>query len=156
MILVTLGTQQQKFYRLLKAIEDLDLDEEIIVQAGGSSDYKSDKFKMFKFISYDEMNELLKRADLVITHGGTGSILGALKNGNKVIACPRLSKYGEHVDDHQKEIVENFASEGYLLMYNDGDNLLDIYKNIDTFEPKKYISNKDNFIKKIILEIDKM
>jgi len=153
MILVTLGTQQQKFYRLLKAIEDLNLDEEIIVQAGGSSDYKSDKLKIFKFISYDEMNELLKRADLVITHGGTGSILGALKNGKKVIACPRLSKYGEHVDDHQKEIVENFASEGYLLMYDDGCDMLDIYKKSLDFKPMKYISNKNNFIEKLRCEI---
>lgn len=154
MILVTLGTQQQKFYRLLKAIEDLNLDEEIIVQAGGSSDYKSDKLKIFKFISYDEMNELLKRADLVITHGGTGSILGALKNGKKVIACPRLLKYGEHVDDHQKEIVENFASEGYLLKFAEEDNLKEIYDKSINFKPTRYKSNKDVFIQKLLNKIN--
>ena len=49
MILVTLGTQKQKFYRLLDAIEKLNTDEEIIVQAGGSADYKSDKMKIFDF-----------------------------------------------------------------------------------------------------------
>lgn len=149
MILVTLGTQQQKFYRLLDEIEKLNLNEEIIVQAGGSSDYKSDKMKILNFISYDEMNKLLDKADLVITHGGTGSILGALTHEKKVIACPRLSKYGEHVDDHQKEIVEIFSDDRYLLMFNDGDNLKDIYNKALNFVPKKYQSNKDYFISKI-------
>ena len=31
--------------------------------------------------------------------------------GKKVVAVPRLKKYGEHVDDHQKEIIEEFDRE---------------------------------------------
>ena len=45
MILVTLGTQDQKFYRLLDCIEKSKIKDEIIVQAGGSSDYVSKKLK---------------------------------------------------------------------------------------------------------------
>ena len=44
MIFVTLGTQDKSFDRLLKAIDKLDLDEEIIVQAG-STKYESSKMK---------------------------------------------------------------------------------------------------------------
>lgn len=83
MILVTLGTQSQKFYRLLDAIEKLDTDEEIIVQGGGSADYKSEKMKIFDFISYDEMEKYIKDARVIITHGGTGSIIMPLQQKRK-------------------------------------------------------------------------
>ena len=37
---------------------------------------------------------------------------GKLLNKNKkVIAVPRLEKYGEHVNDHQLQIIENFDKE---------------------------------------------
>ena len=72
MILVTLGTQDQKFYRLLDYIETSYINDKIVVQAGGSSDYESKKMDIFKFIDYDEMNKLIDEADVIITHGGTG------------------------------------------------------------------------------------
>lgn len=146
MILVTLGTQSQKFYRLLDCIENSKIKDEIIVQAGGSSDYISKKMKILKFIDYDEMNKLIEESDLIITHGGTGSILTPLKMGKKIIASARLEKYGEHINDHQKEIVSLFAKEGYILELDETDNLDDLIKKAKKFKPKKYISNKENFI----------
>ena len=155
MILVTLGTQSQKFYRLLDAIEQLDTDEEIIVQAGGSADYKSEKMKIFDFISYDEMKNYIDKAVLIITHGGTGSIIMPLQKGKKIIAAPRLEKYEEHVNDHQKEIVDVFANEGYILKYDDGDDLNKIYQESKNFKPKKYKSNTEKFKENLKAEIDK-
>ena len=52
--------------------------------------------------------------DVVVTHGGTGAIIGAVKDNKKVIAVPRLAKYGEHVDDHQIEIVRQFGDMGLI------------------------------------------
>lgn len=153
MILVTLGTQNQKFYRLLDAIENADIEDEIIVQAGGSSDYKSKKMKILKFVDYDEMEKLIEKSEFIITHGGTGSIFMPLKKGKKVIACARLEKYGEHINDHQTEIVSLLSNEGYILEYKDGDNLDDIISKVKKFKPKKYVSNKENFIKCIKAEI---
>ena len=89
MILVTLGTQHQEFTRLLDYIEEIKIKDEIIVQAGYTK-YKSKKMKIFDFIDYEKMNEYVKKADLIITHGGTGSITGPLKEGKKVIACARI------------------------------------------------------------------
>ncbi len=155
MILVTLGTQKQKFYRLLEAVDNLKTDEEIIVQAGGSSDYKSDKMKIFDFISYDEMGKYIDEADLIITHGGTGSIIMPLQKGKKVIAAPRLEKYGEHINDHQKEIVSVFSDEKHILAFNDGDDLQKIYEKSKKFKPIPYKSNTKNFIKKLEEEIEK-
>ena len=154
MILVTLGTQTQKFYRLLDYIENSNINDEIIVQAGGSSDYKSKKMKIFKFVDYDEMTDLIKKCDLVITHGGTGSIIMPLQHQKKVIACARLEKYKEHINDHQTEIVSVFAEGSYLLELNEDNNLDELIKNIKDFKPKKYTSNKENFIKLLKREID--
>lgn len=154
MILVTLGTQTQKFYRLLDAIENSNIDDEIIVQAGGSHNYKSQKMKLFKFINYDEMVDLIEKSDFIITHGGTGSIIMPLQHNKKVIACARLEKYKEHINNHQMEIVSIFAELGYLLEYKENDNLDEIVKSIKKFKPNKYVSNKENFIKLLKEEID--
>lgn len=154
MILVTLGTQDQKFYRLLDALEKSKIKDEIIVQAGGSADYKSDKMKIFKFIDYNEMNKLIEEAELIITHGGTGSIIMPIQNNKKVIACARLEKYGEHINDHQKEIVSIFAEEGYILEFKENDDLDEIIKKSKKFKPNKYISNTEKFIDNLIKEID--
>lgn len=153
MILVTLGTQHQEFTRLLDYIEKSKIKDEIIVQAGYTK-YKSKKMKMFDFIDYDKMAEYVKDADLIITHGGTGSIIGPLKEGKKVIACARLAKYGEHVDDHQTEIVDVFSDEGYILKLDENTKLDDLIKKIKTFKPKEFKSNTKNFIKKLINEIN--
>ena len=152
MILVTLGTQHQEFTRLLDYIEKSKIKDEIIVQAGYTK-YKSKKMKMFDFIDYDKMAEYVRDADLIITHGGTGSITGPLKDGKKVIACARLAKYGEHVDDHQTEIVDVFSDEGYILKLDENTNLDDLIKRVKTFKPKKFESNTSNFIKKLEKEL---
>ena len=154
MILVTLGTQKQSFSRLLEYIEKSHIKDEIIVQAG-CTEFKSKKMKIFDFISYDEMEEYVDRCDLIITHAGTGSIVGPLKKDKKVIACARLSKYKEHVDDHQLQLVEVFKEAGYILELNEDIKLDDVYKNINEFKPQKFVSNKDNFIDKMKKEIEK-
>ena len=154
MILVTLGTQKQDFSRLLDYIEKSKIKEEIVVQAGYTK-FESKKMKIFDFISYEEMEKYIDQADYVITHSGTGSVLTPLKKGKKVIVCARLAKYGEHVDDHQKQLTEIFRDEGYVLELTEENTLDDLVKELKSFKPKKYVSNTDNFIDKLKEEIDK-
>ncbi len=153
MILVTLGTQKQDFSRLLKYIEESNIKDEIIVQAGYTK-FESKKMKIFDFISYEKMEEYIKKADLIITHAGTGSVLTPLKYGKKVIVCSRLSKYGEHVDDHQQQLTEVLSEAGYVLELNENNKLDDLLKKIKTFKPQKYESNNDKFIENLKKEID--
>ena len=153
MILVTLGTQIEPFKRLLDYIENSKLKCKIVVQAGHTN-YRSKKMDVFDFISYDEIEKLIKEADLIITHGGTGSIVGALKKGKKIIACARLEKYGEHVDNHQQELVEIFKDQGYILELNEDNNLDDLLLEIKKFVPKEFKSNRSEFIKKLEGEIN--
>lgn len=153
MILVTLGTQKEPFTRLLDYIEKSNIKDKIIVQAGHTK-YESKKMQIFDFIPYEKMNEYIDEADLVITHSGTGSVLMPLKKGKKVIVCARLLKYGEHVDDHQKQLVEVFKDEGYVLELDENNTLDKLLKEIKKFKPKEYKSNTENFIKKLKEEID--
>ena len=153
MILVTLGTQKEQFTRLLDYIENSKIKDEIIVQAGHTK-YKSKKMKIFDFIPYEKMSEYIDKADLIITHSGTGSVLMPLKKDKKVIVCSRLSKYGEHVDDHQKQLTEVFKDEGYVLELDENISLDKLMKEIKDFKPKKYKSNTKKFIETLKAEID--
>ena len=118
MILVMLGTQNNSFHRLLEKIEELIKDniikDEVVVQAGYTK-FKSDYMQIFDMIPREELEEYQKQADLIITHGGVGSIITSLKLGKKVIAVPRLHEHGEHVNNHQIEIVELFDKKGYII-----------------------------------------
>ena len=110
--------------------------------------------EFLNFVSNEQLTSYIKKADIVITHGGTGSVLTALKNNKKVIACARLKKFGEHVDDHQKELVELFDKKGHLIELDEKTSLDKILANIKNFKPKPYSSNTNTFIKHIISEIE--
>jgi len=159
MILVLLGTQHNEFSRLLQEIENLiemgTIKERVIVQSGYTK-YKTDKMKIFDMISSEELDNLMKDADIVITHGGVGSIIRALKKNKKVIAVPRLHKFGEHVNDHQRQIVEVFSSKNYLIGVQNVEDIGEALLQIKKFKPDKYESDNqkminiiDDFISKI-------
>ncbi len=158
MILVTLGTQDKKFYRLLETLEDKInqhlIRDEVIVQAGCSSDFKSKSMKIFDLIPMDEFDDLIKKCDILITHGGVGSIITGLKNNKKVIAAARLSKYNEHVNDHQLQIIDNFEKEGYILKLDNFNDIDKLIEQTTKFKPKKFKSNTSNMIDLVDKEIN--
>lgn len=147
MILVTLGTQDKEFSRLLEEVEKLInkgvINEEVIAQVGSTS-YVSNKMKIVDYLSRNDLLNYINKADFIITHGGVGTIIDSLNLGKKVIAVPRLKKYKEHVNDHQLEIVNEFSQLGYIL---DGTNLEQAIYKLDSFIPNKYESNNQKFIK---------
>ncbi len=160
MIFVMLGTQNNSFIRLLeqveKCIENGTITEKVIVQSGYTK-YKSDKMKVFDLIPRDELEKYQNEASLIITHGGVGSIVSSIKKDKKVIAVPRLHKYEEHVNDHQKDIVELFNKKKYIIGINDVNELEQAIKEAKEFKPEKYISDNsklinivDKFIEKAI------
>ncbi|WP_227394321.1 PssE/Cps14G family polysaccharide biosynthesis glycosyltransferase [Jeotgalibacillus aurantiacus] len=145
MILVVLGTHELPFKRLLEQVEkQIDagiIDEEVIVQNGHTA-FKSKKMTFIPFMSYQQMEELYDQASLIITHGGTGSITQGIKIGKKMIAVPRLKKYGEHNDDHQIEIVEQFSNSNHLLKWTDEDDLGLTIKEARVFQPEPFTSGR--------------
>ena len=157
MIFVTVGSQLT-FDRLLKAvdkeIEAGNIKDQVIVQ-GGKTKYKSKYMTIIKYLDLDEFENYIKNADLIISHGGVGSIIDALKYNKTVIATPRLKKYKEALNDHQIQIIENFGTEGYIIPLLDLKELDLALEKAKTFKPKKYKSNTSNMVKLIEDYIDK-
>lgn len=150
MILVTLGTQNNSFQRLLeevqKNIDNGKIKDEVIVQKGYTK-FESNDMKLFNEISQDEFNKLIDQANLVITHGGVGSIITAITKGKKVIAVPRLKKYNEHVNDHQIEIIDSFNEKGYIIGIHSVEELGEALEKAKNFKPQKYMKNTGNILK---------
>ena len=156
-----LGTQNNSFQRLLEEIDRLIsknvITEEVIVQAGYTQyQPKNEKMKIMDFMPIEELDTFEQKADFIITHGGVGSIVTSLEKGKKVIAVPRLHQYGEHVNNHQTEIVEKFNKSGNIIGIQSVEELEKAIKQVQEFEPKPYIENNhkmleliENFINQI-------
>jgi putative flippase GtrA/UDP-N-acetylglucosamine transferase subunit ALG13 len=150
MILITLGTQDKPFTRLLenveKEIEKGNITDEVVVQAGYTK-FDSKYMKIFDLVDRDEFQNLINSCDLLITHGGVGSILTGIKRGKPVIAAARLKKYKEHTNDHQKQIIKEFSDAGYILELRDFNKLGKMIEKAKSFKAKKFESNTHNMVK---------
>jgi UDP-N-acetylglucosamine transferase subunit ALG13 len=157
LIFVVLGTHELPFDRLLKEIDKQILagtiKEKVLVQAGHTK-YRSGSMEFFDFTTYEHMAYLYKNANLIVTHGGTGSITMGMKMGKKVIAVPRLIKYGEHNDDHQLEIVKQFRETGHILAWNEPEDFSEVLYQAESFQPKPFRSGNKKIISLIQEFID--
>ncbi|WP_160197511.1 glycosyltransferase [Senegalia massiliensis] len=137
MILVLCGTQKQQFSRIIEMAELLyKFDNEIIVQ-NGHTKYESNKVRLLDFISSEKLENYYEKADIILTHGGTGSIMTGIRNRKPVIAVPRLEKFHEHVDDHQTEIVHKLSELGYIISCNSliKSDIVNCYNKAMSFQP---------------------
>lgn len=153
MIFVILGTHELEFKRLLQYLEDMDIKEEVIIQSGNTI-FTSNKYKVIPFLDQNDFNKYIKESTLVITHGGVGSILTALRHKKKVITMPRLSKYNEHNDDHQLEICNKLSKEGYTMNCTDYDSLKEFIENYNKIELRPYIFDNSRLINFLTETID--
>lgn len=149
------GTQDKPFTRLLDAVNDYakKAKDKIIVQRG-LTPYESKYMDVHDFFSPEETDKLIKEADIIICHGGVGTITTALKYHKPVIAAARLKEYGEHTNDHQKQIIEKFTDNGYILELKDFSQLDKLIKETKTFKPKEFKSNNKVFVDKLKNKID--
>ncbi len=148
MIFVTVGTQDKPFARLLQYLEECDIKEKVVIQAG-FTEFKSDKYEVLSYIDKKEFDQYMDEADIVITHGGVGTIMAALSKKKKVIACARLKKYGEHTNDHQIQLIEPFKEKGYILELNEENSLKDLLEETKKFKVPDIELNNANFVKKL-------
>ncbi|MDI6807227.1 MAG: PssE/Cps14G family polysaccharide biosynthesis glycosyltransferase [Candidatus Aenigmarchaeota archaeon] len=120
MILVTVGTHDQGFPRLIKAIDNLarNIKERVILQIGYSK-YKPKNCEWFEFIPYENFIELCRESNLIITHGGVGSIMISLQFKKPTVVVPRLKKFNEHVDDHQLQIAKELEKQKRVIVVYD-------------------------------------
>jgi UDP-N-acetylglucosamine transferase subunit ALG13 len=70
--------------------------------------------------------ELLARmdaAEVVVVHAGCGTLLDAMSLGHVPVTIPRLSRFGEHVNDHQLELLRALANEDRIVAVDDIEDL---------------------------------
>ena len=152
MIFITLGSQKFQFNRLLQVVDELIekgvIEERVFAQIG-YSDYKPKNYEYKEFLDRDEFIAEEGKCDILITHGGTGAIIGAVKKGKKVIAVPRLAKYGEHVDDHQLQLIAQFKEQNLICGLKDCSELEDGLKYVEGHTFDEYQSNTQTIINSI-------
>lgn len=158
MIFVTVGTQEFSFDRLVSKIDEIakngEIKQDICIQYG-KSNYIPSYCKLAKpFFSADEMGKLIDECDLVVTHGGVGTIISSLEKGKKVLVVPRLSKYHEHVDDNQLEIAEAFEKRELLSVCTDMSYLAEMMQYALNHTYRKYEAQKGTLDASIINYIE--
>lgn len=117
MIFVTLGTSEP-FDRLLAALGPLPAGEELVVQLGASTVHPAGA-RCVEFLAYDEVVDLMRRARVVVTHAGAGSVLAARAQGKVPVVVPRLHRHGEAVDDHQVQFGRRLHRAGLVTLVED-------------------------------------
>ena len=149
MIFVTVGTHEQQFNRLVKAVDDLKRDgvieEDVFIQTGYST-YEPKYCKSKKFLTYKEMEKLYKNSDIIITHGGPASFMKALQYKKIPIVVPRQVKFKEHVNNHQvdfcKSVYNRFSN---ILLVEDINTIRDLLLNYDSiFKKEKMPCSQNN------------
>lgn len=161
MIFVTVGTHEQGMDRLFREldrlIEEGEVSDEVFAQIGYTN-YKPRNYKYKELISYDEMDEMVREASIVITHGGPGSIFHAIQSGKVPIVVPRNPDFNEHVDNHQILFTKRIESERKIIAVYDIKELEKKIKHYNILSEKCDISvlGNKNFINKFSKAIEKI
>jgi UDP-N-acetylglucosamine transferase subunit ALG13 len=122
MILVTIGTNEQPFDRLVRAAAHLDGLESLLVQYGSSREPHG-RGEWVDFVSFEELSDLMRQARVVVCHAGVGSIMLARRCGKRPIVVPRRLHLGEAVDDHQLPLARRLHSSGVVNLVDDVERL---------------------------------
>lgn len=116
LILLSLGTHQQPFPRAIDLVEPIARNGENLIIQHGSTPPRPEmpNTVWIEFMPYEEVVDVMAKADSVICHAGVGTIMTALKGGHTPVVIPRLAQHGEHVNDHQLDIATRFAERGLV------------------------------------------
>ena len=114
MILVTLGTQEFPFERVLREVDRFP-QEEVVVQCG-RAETRPARAVWHDYLPFEELVEHVRRARVVVCHAGVGSVTTALANGRRPVVVPRLRRYREAVDDHQLPFARRLAAASLVTL----------------------------------------
>ena len=122
-ILVTVGTTH--FEKLMKFVFDENFHKKLLIngfsklfiQIGNYQLEKNNTFKtelkieIFNFIPSYQFNNLIKNCNVIISHGGAGTLIQSILKGKKPIAIPN-----ELVNEnHQTELIDELYKRGYIF-----------------------------------------
>ncbi|HEX8094463.1 glycosyltransferase [Jatrophihabitans sp.] len=115
---VTVGTDHHRFDRLMDWLERWNTGRPGAVrwhvQYGSTRPMAgTDGFDMKP---REDLLELLRSADVVVTQGGPGGIMDSRECGTVPIVVPRLARLEEVVDDHQVAFARQLAGRGLVVV----------------------------------------
>ncbi len=149
MIFVTVGSQKFPFDRLIKKVDQMAgekaVTEEVFIQTGACS-FIPCFCRHQAFYDRDQFRAMIEGCSILITHGGAGTMVDAVKRRKKTIVVPRLSKYGEHVNDHQLQLAKKFQEMNLVWVCRDLEKLPGMIRGIRTHEFDTYSSNTEAFL----------
>ena len=126
------------FDRLVESVAELrrsgHIKERVIAQVGKGG-VRPEGIESVESLTFAQMKSLLEKADIVVCHGGTGSLITSLREGCRTIAMPRLFELSEHYDDHQEEITSAFAARGLIKCARNLDELRSAICDVRTSQP---------------------
>jgi UDP-N-acetylglucosamine transferase subunit ALG13 len=115
-VVVTVGSQRTfGFRRLIERLLDVLPETAQVTWQTGASEVRDLGIRARAFMPEEELRAEIESADVVVSHGGIGSALMALDAGRMAIVVPRLERHGEHVDDHQRQIVAELDRRGLAI-----------------------------------------
>jgi UDP-N-acetylglucosamine transferase subunit ALG13 len=118
MILVSVGTNEQPFDRLVAAAGALVGSEPVIIQHGASR-LRPLHADCRAFMPFEQIEQLLVLSRAFVCHAGVGSIGVALRLGRRPIVMARRAHLGEAVDDHQVPFANRLARAGIVDLVDD-------------------------------------
>lgn len=129
-IFVTVGTTA--FDDLIKHMDNLSLEDEIIFQISDAHKYVPSNHKYFSFT--DNIENYYNVSDIIITHSGAGSVYRLLELKKKIIIVPNMTR----VDTHQMDLANYMKDNKFALVCTDLNELSDMLKNFNSIQIKEY------------------
>lgn len=136
MIFVATGTTYA-FDSLVRAIDEIapKLKEKVIIQTGNSK-YIPKNCQHFKFSK--DLNSYIKKASLILAHGGAGTTYEILGMGKKLISVENVAVN----DSHQWDLLDALQKDGYLIWCKDTKDLEKCIKAAKSHKFTKYVQPK--------------
>lgn len=114
MILILVSTGH--FDPLIEACDQIRSRFDFVGQIGMG--YYEPHFPFIRTASPKEIEDLIKKAEMVISHGGTGMLSQLYLNKKPTVIVPKQKRYGE-ANDSQVELAEKWAELGMGILCKD-------------------------------------
>jgi UDP-N-acetylglucosamine transferase subunit ALG13/GT2 family glycosyltransferase len=115
LVLVSLGTDHHRFDRLIAWADAWAREHPsvaVLLQHGRSAAPQVCQGR--DYLERDAVEDALRRAVVVVCHGGPATITEARRHGHLPIVVPRDPRLGEHVDDHQMRFTARLEESGLI------------------------------------------
>jgi UDP-N-acetylglucosamine transferase subunit ALG13 len=145
MIFVTTGSGPLDFSRLVKTMDEIagQLGEEVVIQAG-FTDYRPKNAVCFDFVTYKEMREYFRKAEVIIGHASAGPIMHAREFRKPLIIFPRSGRLNELIDGHQVDTAREIEGKiKFAQVVYDADGLLPAVKK--ALEKSRSVCDDDEY-----------